>query len=200
MSGNLKLKKHKITGVIFHEESKLVVKSVDEKRVVIGRLENNAFIPLDEQTKELCKTFAPTYGFKLEEKEEDTSEEESSSEEEESPVEESPNKIPVDDVPTENLLRENLLREIPPQEILLQNSPQNTPQIKPVSVVIHNNSQFSLEENNTPSFFHEFETSFNDYIKERQSDIKELEDKKSKLMSQVDVLEKQIRAIRTMFM
>ncbi len=57
--GKKVLKKHKLLNKIWHPESKLVFKSAKEK-LVIGRLEDNDFISLDEEALDACEE----WGFK----------------------------------------------------------------------------------------------------------------------------------------
>jgi len=78
---------------IYHVESNLVVKSQAEK-LVVGRLENGEFIPLDERAVELCDEFGLKYDESLVEDDSENAEEPS----------ERPSEVPKDvpkDVPDE---------------------------------------------------------------------------------------------------
>jgi len=52
----LVLKKHKKLGKIYQDKSMLVFKSATE-RLVVGRIEDDQFIPLDEKAVELCEEY-----------------------------------------------------------------------------------------------------------------------------------------------
>ena len=61
-TSKLTLVKNKKIDCLYHKESMLVFKSASEK-LVIGRIENDEVLPLDEQALELCQE----YGFKYDE-------------------------------------------------------------------------------------------------------------------------------------
>jgi hypothetical protein len=52
--GKLVLKRHKKTDKLYHPESSLVFKSATEK-LVIGRMDGDEFISLDDETLDLCE-------------------------------------------------------------------------------------------------------------------------------------------------
>jgi hypothetical protein len=56
----LSLKRHKGLDKLYHEESNLVIKSKEEP-LVVGRIENDTFIPLDDETLDLCSRFNMKY-------------------------------------------------------------------------------------------------------------------------------------------
>jgi hypothetical protein len=67
----LTLVKNKKLDCIYHKESMLVFKSPSEK-IVIGRIENDQIISLDEKTLELCEQYGFTYDESLLEEAEET--------------------------------------------------------------------------------------------------------------------------------
>ena len=83
------LKKLKELGKIWHDDSRLVFKSETEK-LVIGRYEDNKFIPLDNEAVIRCKTWNFKYdpSIEVEGLEEQENEEEEDDEEEEEEEEE----------------------------------------------------------------------------------------------------------------
>ena len=60
----LNLKRNKKLDKIYHSETNLVFKSVNEK-VVIGRIENDEIIPLDESCIKLCDDWGLSYDDSL---------------------------------------------------------------------------------------------------------------------------------------
>lgn len=194
----LSLKKIRDSANLLHEESGLVMKSALEKRTVVGRMEGGKILGVDKRTKDLCKEYASTYQFILENNEESSSEESSSEEE-----------VP----PSEKTSSEE---EAPPKQT-----------DSPVSIVIHPPEEdrrttpiasshippLNLDDSPT-DIFKQFEDKVRAYSEiqreqiEKNRDILEQlkeeiafnEDKKIKLVTQVETLEKQIRAIRSMLM
>ena len=78
-SSKLTLVKNKKLDCLYHKESMLVFKSPTEK-LVIGRIENDEIIPLDEQALELCQEHGFKYDESLVETEEASQEEEQTEE------------------------------------------------------------------------------------------------------------------------
>ncbi len=214
MSGD-KIKLSKIRDKVFmlHKESTLVVKSQNEKRCVVGRFENGKFVSIDDKTREICKEYAPEYKFYLDSDKQDASSEDESSDssDEESPsvVEKSPPVAPPtlkkesdeEDDDSKSSDEEEAVHHSTPA-----NSPMTTPQAEPVKIEFVANDKFSL--NSTPvtlhstplDFFQTFQESFNDYVEQKKEEIAVLEKRKSSLLTQVETMEKQIRAIKSMFM
>lgn len=77
-SAKPKMKRHKATGSIYHPDSKLVFRTTKD-HTVIGRLEDNEVISLDEKAISLCEEYNLKYDESLVEEEE---EEQQSGEEE----------------------------------------------------------------------------------------------------------------------
>lgn len=75
----LTLKHDKKLGIIYHPDSSLVVKSAEEKRIVVGRVENGEVKGVDDETIALCKKYEQ-YGFTIPQSTESDSENESGDE------------------------------------------------------------------------------------------------------------------------
>ena len=73
-------KKHKASGKIYDPESMLVIKSQDEK-IVVGRIEDDQFVTLDETCLELCEKYGFKYDESLVEEEEEEQQEDEKEEE-----------------------------------------------------------------------------------------------------------------------
>ena len=69
-----KLKKHTKTGKFYNPDTMLVFNSSDKNRLVVGRLDNDEFIPLDEEAISLCDEHQIKYDESLVTTEETTEE------------------------------------------------------------------------------------------------------------------------------
>ena len=65
-----KLAKHKKTGRLYNKDTGLVFNSAEKDRLVIGRLDNDEFVPLDQEAVDLCEKHGVKYDESLVEVEE----------------------------------------------------------------------------------------------------------------------------------
>jgi hypothetical protein len=123
----LTLKRNKKLDKIFHSETNLVFKSINEK-IVIGRLEGDKFLSLDGICIELCEEWGLSYDESLIEKTSSTEEENEEQPKEETKEETKENLIEQPKEETkENLIeqrkeetKENLIEQRKEQNILKQ--------------------------------------------------------------------------------
>lgn len=199
----LSLKKIRDSQNLFHEESGLVMKSAVDKRTVVGRMENGKIIGIDKKTKELCKEYASTYQLMLEHNE--SSEEDDEEDEDKKTSSSSSSK--EEETPESNHFPSPV---VPPVSIIVH-PPEEDRKITPI--VSSHMPPLNLDDSPT-DIFKQFEDrvraysemqreqidKHRDVLEQLKEEIAFNEDKKIKLVSQVETLEKQIRAIRSMLM
>jgi hypothetical protein len=88
----LKMKRNKKLDKVYLSDYQLVVNS-QEDRTVIGRIENDAFIPLDEKALEMCKKYGFPYQGEEKEKEKDEDQEEEEEDQEDEDEEDEDEKV-----------------------------------------------------------------------------------------------------------
>jgi outer membrane biosynthesis protein TonB len=124
-------KKHKALDKVYHPDSGLVIKSATDK-VVVGRISEDEFIPLDDECLELCEK----YGFKYDETlvaEEDGAEEEAEQDAEETPeevAEETPETVEPEKQPETKKKNSKAVEQNVEQEPEKQPVPQPEPKKK----------------------------------------------------------------------
>ena len=139
-TSKITLVKNKKLDCIYHKDSMLVFKSANEK-LVIGRIENDEIIPLDEKALELCEVHGFKYDESLVETEDATSQGNTESQEPENTSENSTEQSQPVVQPTQPVVQPTQPMVQPSQPVVQQSQPvvqPSQPVVQPSQPVVQN--------------------------------------------------------------
>ena len=200
----LTLKRNKKLDKIYHPESGLVFKSASEK-IVIGRIADDEFISLDEDTIALCEQYGQEYDKSLvEEVEDEAGSQENEVQEVENQEVDTNQEVENQEVDTK---QENEVQEVVSQEVVSQEN-ENQPDVKvknvseistlissfssTISGIIASKDKVILEKDGA------LQSSVNAHKKDRETfsaKEKELSETISKLQKELEEVKKKLKGV-----